>query len=190
MSEDMKTPPALFLFAILSALPLLLGCPECIPDWQRYASATANITVPAGTATLVTLVVSAPVSSSNDAIGVEIGTDDCLAGPYDLDVAIVRGDGTPLSSIHDDRPFITPRDAGAGDGAIPTAAATCRTVSQQFSLPTTALICDTSRCRATLTVELSSPTGLGPRVIGARLVSDVCGRAATLRTDGAIDRWN
>ena len=187
----MKTPPALFLFALFSALPLLLGCPECIPDWHRYASATANITVPAGTPIPVTLVVSAPVSSSNDPIGIEIGTDDCMAGPYELDVAIARADGTPLSSIHDGTTFFAPRDAGAGDGAVPTSAATCRTVSQQFSLPTTALICDTSRCRATLTVQLSSQTGLGPRVIGARLVSNLCSTVAdTLRTDGAIDRWN
>ena len=185
----MKTPPVLFLFALLSALPLLLGCPECLADWHRYASATANVTIPAGAAASVTLVVSAPISASTDPIGIEIGTDDCMAGPYDLDVAILKSDGTPLQSIHPSRSFFA-LDAGAGDGS-PTFAASCRTLSQQFSLPTTALICDTSRCRATLTVQLSSAGGLGPRVVGARLVSNLCSTVAdTLRTDGAIDRWN
>lgn len=188
----MKTAPTLLLFALLSSLPLLLGCPECVPDWHRYASATANVTVPAGAPTTVTLIVSAPISASNDDFGVEIGTDDCLAGPYELDIAVTRSDGVPLASIRNGA-FTSPTDAGAGagDGAVPTFAATCRTVSQQFALPTSALVCDASRCRATLSVQLSSSTGLGPRVIGARLVSNFCSSTSTqLRTDGAIDRWN
>lgn len=176
----MKTLPSLLLALAIVSLPLAVGCWQCEggPVWHRYAMDLAAVTIDASTPTLVPLTVSAPPGTSTDSIAIELGMTDCAAGPFTLDVRLLRADGTAIAA----------RDGFSSTGSTPNALR-CPDQGVVFQVPSSELTCagGGARCAATFSVELTSERGVGPREVEARLVDDDCN--ASVRSDGAIDAW-
>ncbi len=145
--------------------------------WEAYFGDVTSVSVDAGTPTMVPLTVSVPTGAGSlDQLAVEIAMTDCAAGPFTLDVRLLSEDGTALDP------------AGFRASAATPSTLRCPDRPVVFMVPVSSFACTSGgRCSVSLTAELTSETGVGPREVEAHLLTDHC--SASVRRDGTVDAW-
>ena len=173
----MKTLPLGLLALAIVSLPLVTACWPCEggPDWHRYAEDVTAVTLDTNVPVLVPLTVGASTRPSQDPLMVEIGMTDCAAGSFTVNARMLRSDGTAIAAVD-----------GFTTSSAPLALS-CPNRGVVFEIPASELVCTAERCTASVDVELTAPSGVGPREVEVRLVTSGC--AGQPRNDGVVDAW-
>jgi hypothetical protein len=173
----MKTLPLGLLALSILGLPLVTACWPCEGgrEWQRYTEDVTAVTLDTDVPVLVPLTVGASTRPSPDPLMVEIGMTDCTAGSFLVNARMLRADGTTVTAVDG---FLS---------ATAPLALQCPNRGIVFELPARDLVCTQERCTASVNVELTAPSGVGPREVEVRLVTSSC--AGEPRNDGVIDAW-